>query len=273
VPDASPEETIAALRETWSATAALGSVLQPGAWDLPTDCPGWTVRDHVSHLIGTELTLLGASPPSPPDPIPEYVHNPIGEANEAWIEERRDVPGTEIMAEFVEVTARRIEQLAGMSPERWAARGSTPIGEAPYAEFMQIRTMDSWVHGQDIRWATARPGDRAGRAERAALARLGGGMAFVVGRQVAPPDGTTVVFDVHGPIPLVLAVVMEGSRASFLDDPPGSPTVRLGLSSDHFVRLTCGRESPDDVIDSGDLTLGGDQDLGRQIVRAMKFMI
>jgi uncharacterized protein (TIGR03083 family) len=273
VPDHSPEETIGALDETWSATALLCATLPPESWDLPTDCPGWSVRDHISHLIGTELTLFGTSAPPRPDPMPAYVHNTIGEGNEAWIQARRDVPGSEMVAEFAQVTADRLEQLRAFPQARWDEVGWTPIGDAPYAEFMRLRIMDSWVHGQDIRWAADRPGERAGRGERVALARLGGAMTFVVGRQVAPPDGTTVVFQIDGPIPTVLAVAMEGKRASFLGDPPASPTTRLGLSADHFVRLTCGRESPDDVIESGDLTLQGDEELAKRIIRSMNFMI
>jgi uncharacterized protein (TIGR03083 family) len=273
VPEGSPTESIEAFEETWSATAELGRTLHPDAWDLPTDCPGWSVRDHVVHLIGTELELLGELSPSRPNPIPDHVHNPIGEGNEAWIQARRSVPGAEIVAEFEEVTARRIAQLKAFPLERWEEPGWTPVGEAPYAEFMRIRVMDSWVHGQDIRWALDRPGDRAGLAERGALTRLTAGMTYVVGRQVAPPDGTSVVVDIDGPIPWVLVIVMEGRRAAFLENPPPSPTARLGLSADHFVRLCCGRESPDDVIESGELAVGGDRVLIDRIVRSMNVMI
>jgi uncharacterized protein (TIGR03083 family) len=273
VPEDSPTEFIEALEETWSATAELGRGLHPEAWDLATDCPGWSVRDHVAHLIGIELELLGTPSPVRPDPMPDHVHNPIGEGNEAWIQARRSVPGAEIVAEFEEVTARRIAQLRALPIERWEERGWTPIGEVPYAEFMRIRVMDSWVHGQDIRWALDRPGDRAGRAERLALTRLTAGMTYVVGRQVAPPEGTSVVIDIDGPIPWVLVIVMEGRRAAFVDSPPPSPTARLGLSTDHFVRLCCGREAPEEVIESGELAVEGDRELIDRIVRSMNVMI
>ncbi len=273
VPDTSPEETIAALEETWSATAQALESLHPDAWDRDTDCPGWTVRDHVSHMIGTELSLLGTAAPSAPDPMPEHVRNPIGASNEAWIEARRGVPGTEVLAEFVEVTQKRLGELRAMPAERWEVPGWSPIGEAPYGEFMQIRIMDSWVHGQDIRWAIDRPGDRGGRGEAVALRRLTSGMGFVVGRQVGPPEGTTVVFDIEGPLARELAIGVEGKRANVLDGAPASPTVRLRMPAEHFVRLACGREDPEAVLDAGDVGVEGDAELGRKIVRSMNFMI
>jgi len=268
-----PEPVVAALEETWSATALALEDLHPEAWDLPTDCPGWSVRDHLSHLIGTELGLLGESPPSQPEPMPDYVRNPIGQVNEAWIEARRSVPGTEVLEEFVGVAARRLKELRSFSTERFDAVSPSPIGEVPYREFMHIRAFDSWVHGQDIRWAVDRPGDRFGTAEAIAIDRVTLGMPFVVGRKVAPPDGTTVVFDVTGPLGRSIALVIEGGRARVTDERPAQPTITLTMSSEHFVRLGCGREAGDEVLALGEVSLLGDQVLGRAIAGAMDFMI
>lgn len=273
VPGGPREPVIAALEETWSATAEACEGLHPDAWELATDCPGWTVRDQLSHLIGTELGLLGRAAPAAPEPMPGHVRNLIGEVNEAWIEGRRGVPGTEVLAEFVDVTTRRLEELAGFAPERWDELGWSPVGQAPYREFMQIRIFDSWVHGQDIRVAVDRPGDRFGRGEEVAITRVALGMPYVVGRKVAPPDQTTVLFEVGGPLARTVAVGMEGTRASVLDDPPATPTVRIGLSSEHFIRLGCGREAPDQVLSAGEIALEGDETLGTRIMQAMDFMI
>ncbi len=273
VPEPTPEEVITTFQETWAATARMCESLHPDAWELETDCPGWTVRDHLSHMIGTELGLLGTAAPTPPDPMPEHVRNPIGAGNEAWIASRRGVPGAEMVAEFSAVTARRLEELRSFPPERWTVPGWSPIGEAPYAEFMLIRIMDSWVHGQDMRWALDKPGDRGGRGERVALTRLTSGMGYVVGRQVGPPDGTTIVFEIEGPDPRTVTLRMDGKRASQLEEAPGSPSVVLRMPAEQFVRLACGRESPEAVLDSGGVEFAGDEELGARIVRSMNFMI
>lgn len=273
MPGGPSEPVIAALQQTWSATAQACEGLHPDAWELATDCPGWTVRDQLSHLIGTELALLGGAPPSAPDPMPGHVRNLIGEMNEAWVQARRGVPGTEVLAEFVDVTTQRLEELAGFPAERWDELGWSPVGQAPYREFMGIRTFDSWVHGQDIRFAVDRPGDRFGLGEEVAITRVASGMPYVVGRKVAPPDRTTVLFEVGGPLARAVAVGMDGTRAAVLEDPPATPTVRIGLSSEHFVRLGCGREAPDRLLSTGEIALEGDKALGTRIIRAMNFMI
>jgi uncharacterized protein (TIGR03083 family) len=273
VPEATPDEVIAALEETWAATAQLCESLHPDAWELETDCPGWTVRDHLSHMIGTELGLLGTAAPEAPDPMPEHVRNPIGAGNEAWIAARRGVPGAEMVAEFNAVTSRRLLDLRSLAPERWTTPGWSPIGEVPYLEFMLIRTMDCWVHGQDMRRALAEPGDRGGRGERVALTRLTSGMGYVVGRRVGPPDGTTIVFEIEGPDPRTVALQMDGARATALEAAPGWPPVLLRMPAEQFVRLACGRESPDEALAAGGVALEGDEELGARIVRAMNFMI
>ena len=51
-----------------------------------TDCPGWTVRDQVSHLIGIERILLGDPSPPAPDPLPGHVSGEVAAMNEASID-------------------------------------------------------------------------------------------------------------------------------------------------------------------------------------------
>ena len=51
-------------------------------WSTATDCPGWDVKDNLSHLIGTELFLMGKPSTTHRAPKFDYVKNPIGEANE-----------------------------------------------------------------------------------------------------------------------------------------------------------------------------------------------
>ena len=49
---------MAALKETWESLADVCEELSSTEWALPTECPGWDVKDQLSHLIGIEL--LGA---------------------------------------------------------------------------------------------------------------------------------------------------------------------------------------------------------------------
>jgi uncharacterized protein (TIGR03083 family) len=55
---------VAAFEQTVRSTIALAGTFGAAQWDLPTECPGWTVRDQVSHIVGVERMLLGDPEPA-----------------------------------------------------------------------------------------------------------------------------------------------------------------------------------------------------------------
>ncbi|HEV3264252.1 MAG TPA: maleylpyruvate isomerase family mycothiol-dependent enzyme [Acidimicrobiales bacterium] len=270
---AANEPVIESLEEVWASVVDACQDLDEGHWALPTDCPGWSVQDQLSHLIGVEHTLLGDPAPKPVSPVPPYVKNPIGEMNEAWIEARRPVPGPEVLAEFVDVTDRRLAALRGFPPERFDEIGWSPIGEVPYRDFMGTRVLDSWTHEQDIRRALDRPGGRNGAGEKHILKQCAGAMSFVVGKKVGPPDGTTVLFEVGGALGRSVPVEVEGGRAYVRPELTSEPTVTLTMDQEAFWRLGFGRVSPAEVLASGEARLSGDGALGQQVLESMNFMI
>jgi uncharacterized protein (TIGR03083 family) len=272
VPGTEPEPVIGALEAVWHSTASACEGLRPEEWELPTDCPGWTVRDQISHLIGIERTLLGDAPPAPADPAPRHVKNDFGRVNEAWVAARRAVPGDEVLAEFAAVTERRLEALRAMPPERFDEVGWSPVGQVPYRQFMDVRVFDSWVHEQDVRRALGRPGGRGGPGEAVTLDRVASIMPFVVGRNVRPPEGTTVVWSLSGGAPREVAVEVAGGRGRVAASVPPEPTARLAMDSEVFWRLGCGRLAAADALDAGDVVISGDVDLGRRVLESMNFM-
>ena len=216
IPPMPNDPVVDLLEQIWRSTAQACAGLTEPEWEAPTDCPGWTVRDHLSHLIGTELRparrVLAAAGS---DPVPDYVRNPIGQINEAWIEARRRRAGDR-SARGVRRGDRPPAGASSGVPARRAVRdvvGWSPSARSPYRDFMQVRAFDSWVHGQDIRWAVDRPGDRDGRGEAISIGSVALGLPFVVGRKVAPPDGTTVVFEIEGPLARTVALEMVAGRA------------------------------------------------------------
>ena len=267
------EQVVDHLGEVWTSLSLACGHLDDHQWALSTDCPGWSVKDQLSHLIGVERMLLGE--PSPASvPAAEHVRNPVGQLNEAWVAARRSVPGDEVLAEFVETTDRRLESLRAMSPEKFDVIGPSPIGQVPYREFMETRVIDSWAHEQDVRRALGRPGGRNGPGEATSLERCFAAMPFVVGKRVAPPDGTTVRFDIVGELGAQQLVGMDGGRASIVTSTSFElPTVALVMDQDTFWRLGFGRVGSDEALASGSVTLDGDVELGRRALDAMGFMI
>ena len=57
---AAPEDLaglVAAYQQTTQAVIDLGRSCSDADFDLPTACPGWTVKDQISHVVGLESWL------------------------------------------------------------------------------------------------------------------------------------------------------------------------------------------------------------------------
>ena len=266
------EESIALLVTCWASIRELCTPLSPAEWDTATDCPGWSVRDNLSHLIAIERRLLGL----PADPAlaeyPAFVQNDIGRFNEDAIALRRHKPGAVVLAEFNEVTAQREQALAAMSTEDFDKVGWSPVGEVPYRQFMIVRLFDCWAHEQDIRRAVARPGHLTGPVVDAAMALHAGSLGFVVGKKAGAPDGSIVEFTVTGPTAAHYLVEVQGRRAALVDRPSATPNATLTCDTEAFNALLCGRWSADDALAQRRLQLGGDIALATAVAGAMGYV-
>ena len=267
-----------ALGETWGAVVEVCTDLSEREWALPTGCPGWDVKDQLSHLIGIELAIMGEPVPEWDGPLGDHVKNDFAAMNERFVAVRRATPGPSVRAEFVEVTATRLAQLDALTAGEWAAVGWSPVGDVPRAEFMTVRVYDSWVHEQDVRLALDRPGGGGNLASDISLDRIQAAMPFVVGKKAGCADGTAVRFDLSGPAhdARAFTVAVEGGRARQVGDEV-VPTVTLSLAAVDFMRLGCGRVTfaeveEDGGVGTGRVSIDGDDPVGRSVLSAMNFM-
>ncbi len=272
-----PQAVVDLLESVWNSLAELCRGLDAEEWDLPTDCPGWTVKDQLSHIIGTELMLAGKpTPEHKPDPKP-YVKNPIGEFNEVHVDYRRPMAPEDVLAEFLSLTKERLESLRAMSPEEFERQTMTPVGPDSYLEFMRIRVFDCWVHEQDIRRATGRSGNLSGPVARHSVGRCFKAMPYVVAKKAGALDGAVVTFEISYPAPEnsadSLAVVVKDGRGSISEEFPERPTAAIRTDVATYVALCCGRIEPEDALKRGDVILEGDKELAEKVVRNLAFMI
>jgi uncharacterized protein (TIGR03083 family) len=261
-----PESELGAV---WSSVDQLLSDLSAEDWERSTDCPGWTVKDQVSHLIGTESMLLGRQAP-PPVEAP-HASGPMGQINEGWVAERRTQKPEQVLAEFREVTGARRQALNAMTKEEWEAPIDSPIGKVPYREFMSVRVMDNWVHEQDIRRAVGRPGDLDGPAAETALARFTSALGFIVGKRVGAPEGTSVVVQLEGPVVTTLAVTMTDGRAK-PTPVPDRPSLTLTMTSETYSCLSSGRWTAQEAVAQGKVKIEGDAQLGQRVLASMNII-
>ena len=248
----------------WSSIDQLCSGLPAGQWDRPTGCPGWTVKDHLSHLVDYEARALGRPAPGPePGPLP-HVKNEMGRANEIGVDARRPVPGPAVLEEFREVTAERLAQLGRLTEQDLAGPAMTPAGPGTVADLLTLRVMDSWSHEQDIRRAVGRPGDEESPAAEEAVDYFIRFLPYVVGKRAAAPEGSKVVFRIGGRSPLPVEVTAGRGRVAA---GPDDATVSLEIPVASFAALACGRgDAP------GDAVITGDRQLGQRVLGSMGIM-
>lgn len=262
------------LAETWHALVELCTTMDPDQWQYETDCPGWTVADQVAHVVGTEQLLLGTQP-APEEPAgarPSHVHNDIGALNERWVRHYRERGTEQLTADLRSVTAQRLDQLRAMDEAAFDAPSWTPIGQATYRRFMQIRVFDCWTHEQDVRHAIGQPGHGDGPAADQALDEVVRALGYLVGKKAAAPEGSAVTFELSAPLPRRLHVAVT-SRAAVVGELDGPPTTIVRVSSELFMRIACGRLTASEALERGEITLTGDTELGRQIATNLAFTI
>jgi uncharacterized protein (TIGR03083 family) len=260
---------VAAYEQTTRSVIAVAETLDPADWDRPTECPGWSVRDQVSHIVGVERWLLGEADPEHAVPDLPHVRNDFGRALEVAVDVRRSVPGPKILDELRDALDRRLVALPGIDPDQPTM---LPTGRpGTYVELMKFRAFDIWTHEQDIRRAVGRPGNLAAPAAERARDISTSGFPFVVGKRAAAAPGQSVTLEITGQLPGVVHVVVDsGGRAGFADPPPSEPpTVALRLDWETYARLATGRITADAADAAAHVTITGDAVLAGRILAGM----
>src|SRR5712692_10397220 len=132
------KEIAAAMRDERERLVAYLESLPEAAWDKPTLCEGWSVRDMVAHLIGNATDIVA--------------QNLDGagsvEYNQRQIDERAGRSPAELLAEWAEQGPALEAGIEALDDDFW---------NAPYLELGTVGTAlqrlveDIWVHAQDIR--------------------------------------------------------------------------------------------------------------------------
>ena len=260
------------METVWRSIDGLCSGLTEAQWKTPTDCPGWSVQDQLSHLAGAEASLLGRPKPDHTPADTGFVRNDIGRNNEVLVDWRRRLSGSEVLNEFREVTGLRLEVLKALTSPDFDQDTETPIGPGKVRDYLAIRVYDAWVHEQDMRRALGFPGHLDGPVARHGVGRTYMAMPYVVGRKAQAPDGATVLFQVTGSAGWNMSVGMDGGRASEIT-PPSEHTVALTMDVETFTCLGCGRWTAERAISANRVDITGDRELGETIVSQMNFMV
>lgn len=235
---------------------AISELVQPltdGEWNRPTACPGWSVRDVVSHIIGAESELLGD--PRPIHTLPRDLYHVVDEPSrhmEIQVDVRRHHTGLEMTSELEYTVIRRQRQLRNekRQPEDEAPHILPGGGKITLERQLRLRAFDVWVHEQDIRRALNKPGNLGSAGAQVARDVLLEGLPKVVAKDASAPLNSAVVVDVNGDIEFLRTVRVDGEGRGTVDGSPSlGPTVTLSLDWETYVRLACGRVRFEQVAD------------------------
>ncbi len=267
-----------AFAQTAQAVLDLGSSCTPADFELPTECPGWTVQDQFSHIVGLESYLEGAKAPDVDVSGLRHVRDERTRWIETWIQARRGMPGADVVGELASLLPRRLSHLRdpALQPETVI---DGPFGPRPALTAVSIRTIDVWCHEQDLRVALGRPGNLDSPAAALFVQSILDALPVIVARRAAVPVGDVVIIDSTGPVAARGGVrVVEGAdgrplgEALFTGGPSGQdpampqgPRTTIVLSTEALTRRAAGRRAVDDLH----FTVTGDADLARTVLERL----
>ncbi|MFD6589705.1 maleylpyruvate isomerase family mycothiol-dependent enzyme [Streptomyces anulatus] len=248
------------------AIAELVKPLAEGEWNRRTPCPGWSVRDIVSHVIGMECEMLGD--PRPIHTLPRdlyHVQSDFARYMEMQVDVRRHHTSPEITAELEYVLIRRARQIRNESRSP-GTKVRAPLGaEQTLETALNLRAFDVWVHEQDLRATLGQPGNLDSPGALITRDMLLAGLPKVVAKKAGAPANSAVVFDVHGPVEFLRTVRVDAEGRGSVDGAPSlGPAVTLSLDWETYVRLACGRVRHTAVADR--IKVEGDQELATAIL-------
>jgi uncharacterized protein (TIGR03083 family) len=174
--------------------------LRDDEWAAPTVCERWDVKGVALHLLGGEIANLSrrrdglVSEPPPGTGLAPW----LNVRNEEWVRAARFV-GNRTLVELLDFAGSSFEAyLATLDLDAETARVSWASDE-PVPVWLDVarELTERWVHQQQIRDATARPGLKEPDVVRAVVGTFVHALPRAY-RGVDAPDGAAVVLRVEG---------------------------------------------------------------------------
>ncbi|MET8981222.1 maleylpyruvate isomerase family mycothiol-dependent enzyme [Streptomyces sp. NPDC004539] len=263
--------TLQPYADAWThSIEAITELVQPlveADWNLRTPCPGWSVRDIVSHVIGLDCEMYGD--PRPIHSLPRdlfHLTTDLQRYMEVQVDVRRHHTSPEMTSELEYTIIRRNRQLRNENRDP-SARVRGPLGtELTLEESMRSHAFTIWAHEQDLRTALGRPGNLDSPGAHVARDVLLDALPAIVAEKSNAPRSSAIVFDVTGPVEFLRTIRVDIQGRGTLETVPAlGPAASFVLDWETYVRLACGRVTPEAVADR--VKAEGDPELTAAILR------
>ena len=276
----SPEERVKiAFRESERLKEYLSS-LPTEAWNRPSACDLWEVRDVVAHLaMAAESytgriyqSLQGDSSPQEGRPAPGTGNaTSFSEGNAQRAISRRESLGDQVFPDFVQRNDELNQLMTTLGPQDWekphyyASLGIEPMGYRP----------DLWIselamHGWDIR-SGLDPGAHLSDESLPVLTELTFHPAMLTGWIFSPgprpPAPIRYRWELSGAGACNRDILVEGDKASLEPAGTGKADVILKCDTETFVLIANGRLTIETAIAAHRLSTQGDESLALEFQR------
>lgn len=209
-------------------------------WQRPTACPGWSVKDVASHVLGDHLGRLsrhrdGFQPlrPRGGETLPDF----LDRVNDEWVTAARRL-SPPILVELLTIYGDQVAafwqtvDLDGLGePVSWAGPGPAPVWLDAAREFTEV-----WTHQQQICEATGRLGLTDPGFLAPVLDTFLRALPHTL-RGVDAPEGTALQVTVTGPAGGTWTCTRTASRWTLDRQPSPHPDAQLQLDADTTWRL------------------------------------
>jgi len=269
-------DLIEAFTHTTAAVVDLAKACTAADLARPTECPGWTVHDQISHVVGVESWLAGHKDPRVKMPAYEHIRNAFGKRVEYAVEVRRARTGPEVVAELEDVLAQRLSTLRSPAITDTSIVAG-PFGPDTAVTVLRLRTFDVWAHEQDIRTALGKPGNLDSPAAEVFLGSVMHELPKLIAKGAGLEPGHLVRINVTGPLAAQIGVMVGVDEQGRLrghavsadevpaDEVPGQEATTVSLSMEAFTRRAAGRRSVSDTA----YDVVGDDAIARRVLEAL----
>ncbi|WP_347350551.1 maleylpyruvate isomerase family mycothiol-dependent enzyme [Intrasporangium sp.] len=266
-----------AFEQNCQAIIELGMSCREADFEIQTECPGWSVKDQIAHVVGAEKSFAGIPTPRVEVPDYPYIRNDFGRRIEHDVEARRGIPGKLVVHELADHLPIRMAALRASTTPMDEVIGGIFGPETTFGEQLRRRVLDTWVHEQDIRAALDRPGNLDSPGAAVFVEAVFRALPRIVARDAHVPIAHAIVLDVTGPLMArdgarVVAdaegrpigePLFTGSEPTATDELPRITGIKLTTES--LTRRAAGRRSTDEIR----YTVHGDEQVAARVLDAL----
>jgi uncharacterized protein (TIGR03083 family) len=275
---ASPVNVLELMPEERAELLALLRRLAAEDWNATTACPAWNVHDIGLHLLGNDLSMLSSGRDGYALPGTSFsarswsaLVSKLDRLNEEWVRTARRL-SPPLLIELLEFsgagTQRYFEALDPNSPGgdvAWAGLDETPNWLSVGREFTE-----RWVHQQQIRDATEKPGLNGPRYVSPVLALFMRAVPAAYSGVDADAD-TSVAISIEGRAGGNWVVRKSGDEWSLFEGRLADVDATVSLDQDTAWRYLS--RNIDTKEGAARMTLEGDNDLARRFLDAVAAIV